>query len=168
MCNRLITRIHAYSNVKALTVICAIRDGDQLLICTLEWEPSFKIVLLASGQVQSTRDDGDDTIRQSQALVEFFTVSDHGFKHLPTLFWFGDNKLLDLLKLVDTEETPHITTSGTCFFTETGRVASVTDRELGLGGIEPLLRVEGGDRLFGSCNEVFLVFVGDDLEQRTH
>ena len=69
----------------------------------------------------------------------------------------------DFLELVNTEDTPHISTGRPSFFTEAGRVTGVFDRQLGLRRVKPLFGVEGGDGLFRGSDKVFFVFVSDDL-----
>jgi hypothetical protein len=96
-------------------VIGAVRAGDQLLVLALEGEPGLEIVLLGGGVVQSTRDDGHDTVWNAKGLVEFLGVGDHVVKLLPGLLWVSEDELLDLLELMDTENTPSITAVRTSF-----------------------------------------------------
>jgi hypothetical protein len=106
---------------------------------TLERKPSLEIVLLGGSEVECTGNDGDNPVWDFKRLVEFFCGGHHRVKHLPRLFWLGDTELFDLFKLVDTEDAPHIPTSRSGFFTETGGVSSILDRELFLWTFKPLV-----------------------------
>lgn len=63
------------------------------------------------------------------ALEELFRDLDHGFVHLPALLRGTDHKLLDLLKLVDAENAPHVTAVASGLFAEVGGVTSVPMRD---------------------------------------
>ena len=106
---------------------------------TLERKPSLEIVLLGGGEVEGTGDDGDDPVWDFKGLVEFLRGRHHRVEHLPGLFGVGYTELLDLFKLMDTKDTPHVTTSRPCLFTETGGVSGILDWELFLRTLKPLI-----------------------------
>lgn len=64
-------------------VIGTVAAGDEFLVFTLEGEPGFEIVLLGSGVVESSRDDGDDAVGEAEGLVEFFGETDHFVEVFP-------------------------------------------------------------------------------------
>lgn len=146
-----------------LTVVRAVRARDQLLIRALEREPCLQIILLTRCQVQRSRYDGHDAVRDLQALIELFRSANHRVERVPALLRLGDAELLDLLELVHTEDAPHISSGGSCLFAETGGVAGVFDGELRLGRIEPFVGVVCGYGLFGGGDEVLLVIRGNNL-----
>lgn len=86
----------------------------------LEREPRLQIILHRSRQIQRPAHDPYDLIPQPQTLIKLFAVPDHPFQCIPTLLGVVDDELFYFLKLVDTEDTPHISTGGTGFFAETG------------------------------------------------
>jgi hypothetical protein len=114
----------------------------------LERKPSLEIVLLGGGEVEGTRNDGDDPVRDFKRLVEFLRGSHHRVKRLPRLIRFGYTELLDLFKLMDAEDPPHISTSRSSFFAETGRVSGILNWELFLRALKPLVGMERGNGLF--------------------
>jgi len=149
----------------ARLVVSAVGARDQLLVSTLEGEPGLQIILLGGSVVQSSRDDRDNTVRKTQGLVEVLRVLNHVVKHLPRLLRLSQAELLNLLKLVHTENTPGVATSSTGLLTETGRVTSILDRELLLGLLEPLVSVEGRDGLLRGGNQVHILVLASDLVQ---
>ena len=130
------------------TIICAIRARHQLLIGLLEWEVCLQVKLLRCRKVQRPRNNRDDTVPKSEALIEGLAVGDHRVEHLPALRWVGDNELLDLLELMHAEDAPHIPPCGPGLFSETCRVSGVFHWQLGIWTLEPLIRVECRDGLF--------------------
>ena len=106
---------------------------------TLEREPSLEIVLLGGSEVEGAGNDSNDPVWNVEGLVEFLRGGHHRVEHLPGLFRFGYTELFDLFKLMDAEDTPHISASGSCFFTETGGVSGVFYRELLLWALKPLV-----------------------------
>ena len=106
---------------------------------TLEREPSLEIVLLGGSEVKGTGDDGGDPVWNFEGLVEFLRSGHHRLEHLPGLFWFSYTELLDLFKLMDAEDAPHISTSRSSFFTETGGVSGILDWELFLRAFKPFV-----------------------------
>lgn len=146
-----------------LTIIRAVGARNQLLVSFLEREPRFQIVLLTRRQIQCARHDRDHPVSQPKALIELLAIGDHRIKHLPALLRLRYNELLDLLELMHAEYTPHVAASGASFFAETRGVAGVADGELLGWLLEPFVRVECGDGLFGGRDQVLLVFRSDDL-----
>ena len=63
-------------------------------------------------------------------LVKGLGGADHLVKHLPGLLWAGDDKLLDLFKLVDTEDAPGILAVRAGLLAEAGRETAVAEGEL--------------------------------------
>ena len=130
------------------TIICAIRARHQLLIGLLEWEVSLQVKLLRSRKVQRARNNRDDTVPKSKALIEGLAVGDHRVKRLPALRGVGDNELFDLLELMHAEDAPHIASCRPGLFSETCRVSGVFHWQLGIWTLEPFIRVECRDGLF--------------------
>lgn len=146
-------------------VVSAVRARDQLLIGTLEREPGLQIVLLGSSVVEGPRDDRNNTVRETERLVKVLRVLNHVVKHLPRLLRLSQTELLNLLELVDTENTPGIAAVGTGLLTEAGRVTGVLDGQLFFGLLEPLVGVEGRDRLLRGGNQVHILVLAVDLVQ---
>jgi hypothetical protein len=149
---------------KGRTVVGAVRDGDELLVFSLMREPRLKVVLLRRRVVERTRNDRDELVGKTKGLVERLRVGDHRVEHLPRRARVGDAELLDLFKLVHTEDTENVATGGTGFLAEAGRVTGVLDRELFVRLVEPLVGVHGGNRLLRSRNEVLLLVLVRALE----
>lgn len=147
----------------ARLVVSAVGARDQLLVGALEGEPGLQIVLLGSSVIQGSRDDRDNTVGETQGLVKLFRVLDHVVKHLPGLLGLSQAELLNLLELVDTENTPGVTASSTGLLAEAGRVAGVLDGQLLLGLLEPLVGVEGRDGLLRGGDQVHVLVVASDL-----
>lgn len=74
--------------------------------------------------------------------------------------------LLNLLELVDTEDTENVTTRRAGLLAEAGRVAGVLDRELLGRLLEPLVGVHGRDGLLRRRDEVLLRVLVRALELR--
>ena len=92
-------------------------------------------------EVQRARDDGDDAVRDLEALVERLRVGDHLLEDLPALLGLGDAELLDLLELVDAEDAPGIAAVGAGFSPVAGAETGVLDGKV--LGDDPLIGVEG-------------------------
>lgn len=84
-------------------------------------------------------------------------------EHLPAFLRLSDTELLHFLELMYSEDTPCVFAVRSSLLPETGRVTGVLDRKLLFGSLEPLVRVEGGDGLFGSSDQVLVVFVAGHL-----
>lgn len=147
----------------ARLVVSAVGARNQLLVGTLEGEPSLQIILLGSSVVQGSRDDRDNAVGETQGLVEVFRVLDHVVKHLPGLLGLSQTELLNLLELVDTEDTPGVATSSSGLLAEAGRVTGVLDGQLLLGLLEPFVGVEGGDGLLRGGDQVHVLVVASNL-----
>jgi len=81
---RIILLLRAITNFKSTRlVISAVGAGNELTEFLEAREPGFKIVLLSSSVVKSTRNDVDNVIRDVKALVELLRDSEHAFVHLP-------------------------------------------------------------------------------------
>lgn len=83
------------------------------------------------GVVQSARDNADDLVGEAKALVELLRSTDHLVEELPALLGLAEDELLDLLELVDTEDTPGIAAVASGLFPEARAVSGVLNRELG-------------------------------------
>ena len=142
-------------------VVGTVGARDQLLELSLVGEPSFKIKLLGSCIVEGAGDNGNHTVRDSEGLIELLRVGDHVLKHLPRLLGLGNAELLDLGELVDAENAPNVPAMGTGLLAEAGRVTGVLQGEI--TGLQPLIAVEGADRLLGGCNKVLVGLVAGDL-----
>ena len=145
------------------TIVCTIRARHQFLVSPLERKPRLQITLFRRGKIQGATDDRDDAIREPKALVKRLAVGQHRIERVPAFLGRCDDKLFHFFELMDAEDTPHITTGRTGFFSETGRVTSIVNRELCFGVFEPFVGVEGRDGLFRGGDEVLFIFVGDDL-----
>lgn len=144
------------SNVKvSALVVGTVGARNELLVLSLEGEPRLQVVLLGGSVVESTGNDGNNTVGKAKGLVELLGVGDHVVKGLPRLLGLSDDKLLDLLELVDTEDTPGILSVGTGLTTVTGGESSVRDGEVLL--LEPLVGVESGNRLLRGGDKVLVV-----------
>jgi hypothetical protein len=64
--------------------------------------------------------------------------------------------LLDLLKLMDSEDAPDVSSRCSGLLSEAGRVPGVSDREVGLWVLEPLVHVHPGQRLLRGCDQVLV------------
>lgn len=80
--------------IGALTVVGAVRDGDQFLVLSLVREPSLEVVFLGGRVVESSGDNRDELVRESERLVEGFRVGDHVIEHLPGRRRVGDTELM--------------------------------------------------------------------------
>lgn len=149
----------------AALVVGAVRARHKLLVLALEGEPCLQVVLHRRRVVQRTGHDGHNTVGNLQALVELLRVRDHLVEHLPGARGVRDAELLDLLKLVHTENAPGVLAVRAGLLAEARRVAGVADRQLLRGLVEPLVRVERRDGLLRRGNEVLVVLVARDLVQ---
>lgn len=145
------------------TIVGTVRARHQLLVPPLERKPRLQITLFRRGEVQRAAHDRDNAIRQPEALVKRLAVGQHRVERGPALLGRGDDKLFHLFELVDAKDAPHVAAGRAGFFSETGRVPGVVDRELRFRVFEPFVGVEGGDGLFRGSDEVLFVFVSDDL-----
>lgn len=136
-------------------VVGAVGAGDELLILALVWEPSLKIVLLGGSVVKGSGNDLDHTVWDAEGLVELLGVADHLLEGLPRLLWVGKDELLDLLELVDTENSPCVASVGASLSAIAGGKSGVLDRELLWH--DPLVGVESRDWLLRCGNEVLVV-----------
>lgn len=148
---------------KRRTIIGTVRARHQFLVATLKRKPRFQIALFRRREIQRSTDDRNDPIGQPKALIKRLAIGKHGIERIPALLGRRDDKLFHLFELMDAKDAPHITPGRAGFFSETGRVAGVINRELGFGVFEPFVGVEGRDGLFRGGDEILLVFVGDDL-----
>lgn len=144
-------------------VICAVGARHQLLVLALEGEPRLQIKLLRRRVVQRTGDDGNNPVRQAQALVELLGRLDHRVKRLPRLLGVGEEELLNLLELVHAENAPSISAVAASFSPVAGGVTGVFDGHI--LGSKPLVGMESRDGLFRSRNEVLVVLTIDHLVQ---
>ena len=136
-------------------IVRAVRAGDKLLVLALVWEPGLKIVLLGGSVVEGAGNDLNNTVWDTEGLVELFRVSDHLLEGLPGLLWIGEDELLDLLELVDTENSPCVASVGAGLSAVAGGEAGVLDWELLWH--DPLVCVESRDWLLRGGNEVLVV-----------
>jgi hypothetical protein len=83
-------------------VVCAVRDGNQLLVLPLKWKPCLKVILFRSSVIERTRDDGDNSVRKFQRLIELLRHRGHVFKRLPGVLGLGEEELFNLNFLLDT------------------------------------------------------------------
>lgn len=136
-------------------VVSAVAAGDEFLEFALVWKPGFQVVFLCGCVVKSARDDGYDAVRETQALEEVFRMADHFVEHFPRLFWISQDKLFDLFKLVDAENTPGILAMSTGFLAETGRVTGISLKNHQVSTIHPSTALVVNTYLIGSCSEGF-------------
>lgn len=145
-------------NIKASTLkVQTVRTTDQFSISPIPREPSFKIVLHRSRVIQSPTHDINHSIRKVQSLIKLLRSRDHMFHLIPTLLRLANHKLLNFLKLVDSENPPSVLPMSTRFLSETSGKSSEFHRQL--LGSEGLVVEVCRDRLFGSCDEIVLSFI---------
>ena len=130
--------------------ISAVRTWDQLSVRIISWEPSFQIILFSSSIIQGTWNDVDNSVRQIQRLIEFFSNSNHILHNLPRLLRLSNDELLDLLELMDSEDTPVVFTMSTSFFSETCWSSTIFNWKTAF--FNPLISVHRWYWLFRSCN----------------
>ncbi len=96
------------------------------------------------------------------SLHELFRVANHLVEQFPRLLWIGQDKLLNFVELVHSENAPHVPAAGPGLFPVACAVAAVLQGEI--LGLNPLVGMEGADRLLAGCNEILLVlFSVNDL-----
>ena len=140
---------------RAGLIVCAIRAGDELLVFALVWEPCLKIVFLGGSVVKGAGNNLNNTVWDTKGLVELLRVSDHLLEGLPGLLWIGENELLDLLELVDTENSPCVASVGASLSAVAGGESGVLDWELLRH--DPLVCMESRDWLLRGGNEILVV-----------
>lgn len=151
--NNLLALLGTMANLKlSCLIICAVGARNKLLVLLLEGEPRFQIVLLGSSVVQRTCDDANNLVGEAERLVELLRVGHHLVELVPAVIGTTENKLLYLLELVHTEHTPSVATVAASLLSEASAVTTVLDRKL--GGLNPLLSVEGGKGLLAGSNQV--------------
>jgi hypothetical protein len=133
-------------------VVCAVGARNQLLVFLLEGEPSFQIVLLGSSIVESAGNNTHNLVGKAKGLVELLRVGHHLVELVPAVIGATEDELLDLLELMHTEYTPGITAVASSLLSEASAVTTVLDGEL--SGLDPLIGVEGGERLLAGRNQV--------------
>lgn len=163
-----------------LTVVGTVRARDQLLVLSLIREPSLQVIFDSGSIVETTRDDVDQTIRDTERLVELARVGDHGVKLGWGSLGLADDKLLNLLELVNSEDTPSVPTVRTGLLSETCRVTGIAlnsfqstamvaverrmySLEGQVLGIEVFVHVVGRDRLLTGGNQVHVLSTSRNL-----
>mmetsp|Transcript_103210 Transcript_103210/g.258772 ORF Transcript_103210/g.258772 Transcript_103210/m.258772 type:complete len:256 (+) Transcript_103210:162-929(+) len=115
-------------------IVQTIRARYKLPVLTLALviarEPTLKVVFLGRGIVQLTRHDRNSPVRDTQGLVELLCQVDHLVVLLPRLLGLDESKLLDLLKLVHTEDPTDVATAAAGLAAEARGHANVTLREI--------------------------------------
>ena len=86
-------------------IVCAVRTRYKFSVFLGVWKPSFKIIFLGSSIIESTRNNHNDLVWESERLVEFLRVGQHFFVHFPRVFWLGDAKLFNFFELMDSEDS---------------------------------------------------------------
>ena len=81
------------STRSGLTIICAVRTADQLLVLSLVWEPSFQIIFDRGCIVEGARDDANDSVWQFEGFVELAGILDHEVEHSGGVFGVRNDKL---------------------------------------------------------------------------
>ena len=109
----------------ARLIIRAVRARDEFSEGVVAREPGLKIVLHSSCVVKFTRHDIDHLVGQTKTLVECLRSTDHAIKFVPGFAWVAVNELLNLFKLMYTENTPYISAVRASFLTEASGHASV-------------------------------------------
>jgi len=133
-------------------VISAVRARNELSESVIAWEPSFKIVLHGSSVVKFPGHNVDNLVGKSKSLVKSFRGLDHSVELIPGFAWVAVDELLNLFELMDSEDTPDISSVGASFFAEAGGNTSISERKV--SGLDPLLHVEGRDWLLRGCDEI--------------
>lgn len=147
-----VTSLHGTS-----LVVGTVGARDEFSPLSKGGEPRLEIKLLGSSVVELSRNDVDDLVRKSKRLVESLSNLEHLTVHLPRLGRVGDSELLDLLELVNTEDSPSILSVRTGLLTEASRKTSVLDGEL--LRLNPFLSVVSRDGLLRGGDEVLLISV---------
>eukprot|EP00053_Salpingoeca_punica_P013131 m.118382 g.118382 ORF g.118382 m.118382 type:complete len:523 (+) comp16116_c0_seq1:1637-3205(+) len=141
----------------ARLIVRAVGAGHKLAESARAGEPGLQVQLLRGSQVQRARDNGNHPVGQANRLAKVLGVVHHLVEHLPRLVVMGggDNKLLDLLELVDAEDAAGVAAVGADLLAEALRHAAVAQRQV--LRVEPLAAVQGRNRLLGGGNQVLLV-----------
>jgi hypothetical protein len=127
-------------------VVGTVRARDELLVLSLEGEPGLEVVLDRGSVVEGTRNNVDNTVGDLERLVELASNVDHRVEQGGRLLGVTEDELglsgawswrhlgraascsthlLNLLELVDTEDTPGVTAVRASLFPEAGRVTGV-------------------------------------------
>eukprot|EP00835_Amoeboradix_gromovi_P006098 NODE_659_length_5444_cov_0.092423.p5 type:complete len:132 gc:universal NODE_659_length_5444_cov_0.092423:3914-4309(+) len=79
-------------------------------------------------------------------FVKLFSGIDHFLVHFPAFLRSGNNKLLNLFKLMYSENAPRVFSVCTCFLSKTSRIACILNGQN--ARFYPLIHVESTNRLF--------------------
>src|SRR3989344_3210415 len=137
--------------------IVEIRVGVGLAVFALTGEPGLDVVFAPLARAHVAGAHQQDVIWQFEGLEQFFGVSENGVVHFAGHFFIGDgvDDLLDLVKLMEAENTFGVLAVGADFATETGRDANHFDGEIFL--IYHFVLEVGGDGDFGGADQALTV-----------
>lgn len=139
----------SYFKVSSLE-IRAVRARNKLSIGIVSWEPCFKIILFGSCIIKSSGNNINNLVGQLERSHKLFRSGNHFFMQCPRVFWLGQNKLLNLFELMNSENSPGVFTMGSCLLSETCGSSCVPDRKRLL--LDPFLSMISRNRLFRSSN----------------
>mmetsp|Transcript_23279 Transcript_23279/g.54888 ORF Transcript_23279/g.54888 Transcript_23279/m.54888 type:complete len:256 (-) Transcript_23279:690-1457(-) len=144
------------SNTTGL-VIRTVRAAHQLTIGLLTGKPRLEIVLFDGCVVQFVTDQANDTVGESEGIVEFLRSFEHalvfGLGNLEIVIYQA--KLFNLFELMNTENTSNVLTRRPGFLSEARGDTSVSQRKSRL--FDPFVLMIGTQWLFGGSNEVFFL-----------
>lgn len=119
--------------------ISTIGARDELPIGIIAGEPCLEIILFGSGIIERPRDNIDNLVRELEEPHKLLRSGDHLLVQCPGVLRLSQDKLLDFLKLMDSEDAPRIFPMGSGLLPEAGRRARVLNRQRFL--VDPFLAV---------------------------
>lgn len=141
-------------------------DGDELV-----WEAEGLVEALGVGDhvvehLPGGRRVGDAELGKGEHEISFCLLCSWKLRQrgLERTLRDTSTHLLNLLELVNTENSEHIAARGSSLFPEASRVTGVLDGKLLGRLVEPLVHVHGGDGLLRGGDEVFLVILAVSLD----
>ena len=139
--------------------VVEVRTRMGFAVASLAGDPAFQVVHADFAVAHIAGADVHHAIGQFQCLHQFFRVGEQLFVPAHRLFVVGlaDDILLDLVELVNAEDTARILAVGAGLFAEAGAVADEGHGQV--FSFEDLVFVHAGDRDFGSTHqeEVFIL-----------
>ena len=113
-------RLVSESDLRPYSLVrCAIATGNEFSILALSGKPYFQIVLLCRNSPQVTRTHVDNSIGQVKELEQFLNILNHHLMFDPRFLGLREDELLNLFKLMYTEDPFCISTVSSSFFPET-------------------------------------------------
>ena len=145
------------SNTKASWLIVrAIWTWHKLTISFISWEPCFQIIFHCSSIIQCSWNNLDNLIWKLQWFIKFFRCCYHFFQFVPRVLRLAKNELFNLLKLMDSENTPYISTVRSSLLSETWWVTCISKWQI--SWFYPFISMHSWNWLFWSCDQVKWLF----------